>query len=259
MVNGNEIITLIATIASIVSFFIGFSISKVSGIKQNQKRKKILSVKSKTCTITIPHFNVQIFNDVSNVLLLEESILQHQIIELCHKVRINTKIYSNELDIVGDEIHIGGPTTNTFVNSYFHTYFKNFKWLTTQEHFNRYAKKISDQLHLSVIQINNSDNKEGFLVNNDSDIFFERIENIQDVAVLVKMTSSDVNVGHKNIHMLFGVGRIGTKAAVNYFAKCYNELYKEHKGKHYFLVFLVSKKTGLPLDKPIDLSDIMFS
>lgn len=260
-INGDEAVSLILTLLSIISFFIGLSINKIKNNVQNRKRKKILSIKNNLCAISIPTFNVQVFSDVSSMVLTDEAIIQQKIINFCSKLNITTVPFNNNANFIGDEIHIGGPSTNLFANYYIHSYFPKFKWMLTPQHYSNYAAKIEDKLNKSVFMINEKDDVEGFVYDSNPNNVLRRTEKTQDYAVLIKMTSEDFNIGNKNVHILFGAGRIGTKAAIEYFINCYDQLYKKYKGKHYFIAFPVNKKSGMPMNKnnPIDLTSIMFS
>lgn len=259
LIHGDELLSLIVATTSIVSFLIGISVHRIRKILHNRKRRKILSAKSKKCTITIPTYDIGMFYGRLPMLILSETKLRDNVARLCRELGIDINLYASNIDITGDEIHIGGPTTNAYSSYYFHRYFENFHNQITQEHYNHYASAIETSMHKSVIRIVDDISQEGFVIDGDPPHFFQQITGEQDVALLVKLTGKDSGIGNKNVHLLCGVGGIGTRAAVNYFLDCYDELYKKHKGNHYFLAFYVSKKTAQPTSNIFDLTNEMFT
>ena len=230
----------------------------INKITNLTKRQKVLSVNSGECKISIPVFNAELLTGTHKVTLLSESKLQQQIIEFCGEVGVQGKPYHGEVNTSGDEIHIGGPSTNVYVNNYLPRFFPTVCWRCTAERFERYAERVSEKLNPNLFKIVVDGEAEGFTYGTAEDEILENNDD-QEYAVLIKISNKDIAVGKKNIHMLFGTGAVGTKAAVKYFLECYESLYDLYEDNHYFIAFPVDRRSGIVKgNQLVDLTDKMF-
>lgn len=152
-----------------------------------------------------------------------------------------------------DAVCIGGPSSNTVVNSLLE---------------NQFGQKVcfvgqvgSKYFENSKINVNNLQLNSEFWGMQIGKQKFCYIENVQDYAFIAKFTADDFNDRVKrSIIVFWGIEIIGTEKAVAYFVENYSRLYKTFRNKH-FLVALrinladesVDLKTGL-----IDLTNEVF-
>ncbi len=218
--------------------------------------KKVLCFKTypPKCFVSIPKFKSKILDRKRDVVILDEIHLMYNISFLLNKIGV-TILFNNEKNVLYDEIHIGGPVSNEYVNHYFNLYLKNIKWIVTNEHLNKYKRDENlKKLNYEFIEVSDEGN-EGFLIDGT---FYPYSKGGRGWGILIKITIDKNNseIEPKTIHLIFGCGTNGTIGAADYFVNHYTKIYKKNKKGKYFGIFQVDsdgKKIGkliwLDIDK----------
>lgn len=210
--------------------------------------RRVLSFKrgAKSCFVSIPKFKTTILQKERDASLYDEIVLLLQLNSLLTGAGISIKTGVNEVDVVCDEIQIGGPVSNKFTNRYFRRYLKNIVWIITPEHLEQYyADPNLKGLDYSFIKVSKAKaTKEGFQFGGK---FYPYVPGKKGLAVLIKIIDKS-GTTPRTIHLLFGAGENGTAGAVTYFINHYADIYKIKKSSPYIGVFEVDSN-GAPMEK----------
>lgn len=241
----SSLISLIEIAWAIGGFLLGLSLKSIRKVHKEHQIKSVLLLKRNphTCFVSVPKFKTTILNRERDVAICDEVSLMLDVGTLLNSIDVLIAKDIGERDIMFDEIHIGGPVSNSWTNSRFNYYLDKIRWVVTQEHMDRYsADKNLKNLNYSFIEIS-SDGKEGFLIGSN---FYPYIPRVKGWAILVKIIDK-TDITPKTVHLLFGCGTNGTVAAVDYFSHHYSKIYKKNRKRPYIGIFEVDgtgKKVG---------------
>lgn len=225
----------------IVSIITALVTNRLNKIRKQHHLRQVLSFQrnSKKYFLSIPKFNSVILNKERNVAIFDEVSLMLDVSGLLSQAGMQRVDLVDEIDILCDEIQIGGPVSNKFTNRYFRQYLKGIRWVVTKAHLTRYKadpnlKELNDDLN-DFIETS-EDGKEGFKIGNR---FYEYIPQRKGWAILVKLIDKS-GESPRTIHLLFGCGTNGTIGAVTYFINHYSDIYKKKKSNPYMYIFDVN-------------------
>ena len=252
-----EIVGFAEALCSIISFVAGLGLGK--SVASNKKRllKKLLSTGGcPRVYVSVPKFKSHILDKERDSALWDELDLLLDINTLLAKANIETTTMVDELSIESDEIQIGGPVSNVFTNRYINRFFKEFQWIVTEEHLERYmADDNLKKLNYSFINAD-AEAKEGFKV---GDSFYEYVPGKKGWAIIAKIID-DTGIEPRTIHLLFGCGTNGTIGAVKYFKSSFPKIYRKNKQNPYIGIIEVDGQGGLVGNISwLDTKDILVS
>lgn len=224
----------------IATFLVLLSISNFGKIRKKYQLKKILfgrvlGAYSKIF-ISVPKFRGEILKRERDLVLFNEVALLLDINAFLSSIGIELETNVDELDVANNEIQIGGPVSNRFTNRYVNYYLKNFKWVVTKAHLDRYRADDNLKLLNYDFIVTSDDGKEGFWLGND---FYEYIPDKKGWAFIIKIVD---RTNKRVIHLLFGCGANGTVGAVKFFVGHHDQIYRRNKNCPYIGVFEVDKK-----------------
>ena len=93
----------------------------------------------------------------------------------------------------------------------------------------------------------------GFSVRDDEgkELLFLRDDKVNDIGLLVRLKINE----KKTVHLIFGTGKRGTMAALNYITNYSEEIFLKHNTKNYFLM-LWSNYTNYSIDFSKGITDL---
>lgn len=221
-----------------------------------RKLKILLGYKDKYIIVSqslFVHSMIKGLEEYADCMMTYNSVLAlNKVGFFLKKCNIEYDIFSNSNIYLG-EMHLGGPITNKYVNSYMNYFFDNFKYVVP---FDKRKEYENYPINTQVIEY--SENRWGFK-------FYDKIYNLDsktDYAVLIKLTKTDFkNQFEKTVHIIFGGSDVGMLKGVEFFENHYKILYEKFKKDHYFIVISIDRVNGnIIFSNGIeDLTDIMFN
>lgn len=225
-------------------------------IKHHKIRSVLSAGRKKYFAISIPAYRSEINTGVDDYVLKKEVALRQSITSFLEEAALSTRDPDNPRhDNEFNEIHIGSPIANTKTGTYIKNHFPQFKQYVSSAFIAAVAPENLDSKYGQTYEVN--DQRQGFKCGDGERPFLEYIRKEQDYALVIKLTARDLQK-NKAVHLLFGAGRSGTQAAVNYLIDYHGDLYKKFKGKHYFVALPVNKDGSVNMSKMDDLTEVMF-
>jgi len=230
-----NLIEFIGPILVIISFVVGRFYPKILHELQSCKLKKILLFTGKKCFISAPTFKKHQQTDGKWSLLLKDAFHLENIRKKLEYLNIEVSSdEDNRKEQIYNEIHLGGPTNNRFVNRLFKDLFTFFEWDITEEHYNEnFAVDFPLMGWTDFMKIN--EEWEGYKIG-DKEYKFNRKKD--DWAFLLRIRD---NKGYTT-HVLFGIGTAGRNAAINYLFKYRKQILKDFGNDDYLLAIHVDYK-----------------
>lgn len=225
----------------------------------NRKKLGVIG-DNKQCEISIPTYKRRIFDEELETVILSEVTQLCDIIIFLKNVKKEV-FFRNEKIKKKDtiEIIIGSPVVNNNSLVYFNDFFTSVKYYINSENYRNseidFKERISD-----FFVINNYYEQAIRYGENESEVL-EYKHKIKDYAILIKISNNDfVFDKKKTVHIIFGMGRNGTKEAVNFFIMNYRRLYRDFHNRHYCIALEVNKNGVINQKKEyINLTKHFFS
>lgn len=197
--------------------------------------KKVLGYSKEAVQVSQCTFELNMLSGSKNTFITYASVIStNNVISLFNIVGQKFCLVENPID-ARNEINIGGFSANKKVNAYFVKYFNNFKFLDTKNKEEAYQKHGVDMKMFEF----NEQGKKGFRID---DTFYDITSKVSDYAFLIKLTNSDFkNSNEKTVHIVFGIGDVGTIKATEYLLTHYKQIYEMFGEEHYFFALEVNK------------------
>lgn len=144
------------------------------------------------------------------------------------------------------EIHIGGPTVNSDTYQYIINFLPTYKSIVKRTNIPKESKFVSP----GFIQ---EGEKTGFSIvdqNGKTHEYF-REDKRNDIGILIRLKINE----RKTVHLIFGTGKRGTLAALNYLTNYAEDIMKNFKRKNYFLL-LWGNYTNYSIDFSKGITDL---
>lgn len=226
-------------------------IKRFKNYRKNFKLKKIMGFKNEKVIVTFPIFSKKNINNSLHELVTVKCLENlKNVIDIGKRIGVEIDIpIDNDVSLlrnsdINDEIHIGGPLTNSYVHCFLNR-FNDFIFYRRPEDK---VININHNIKNDCIKVTN-DNKGRFILLGDTKYF---IDYEKDYLILIRFKELNERKIEKTMHIIFNTHYSNKVNILQPFIGYTDLLYNKVKGyeNNYFLVIPIEKNTGiLEIDK----------
>lgn len=235
-------------------------IEKFMDYKKNMQLKRIMGFKHKVVAVTFSVFKKEMVNNSLHELVTINCLeYLKALMDICKKLEIDCEIpIGNRMDLLqryenSDEIHIGGPLTNSYV----HSYLSDFSKFTFYRKAEDNIENINYRIENSCIKISESERGRYIRIAN-VDYY---VDDEKDYLILIRHRPIIEKKVSKTVHIIFNTHHIEKVNVIKIFINNTEILFnriKRHKN-NYFLIIPIDKNNGrVEIENIEDKTDIFF-
>lgn len=189
------------------------------------KLRRMLSFSGNKCRMTLQYIEKPYGGRNRKFVQLEDAALYLRMEKSLNKIGIEV-VEFGDVGFDGDEIHIGSPMLNYYINLYVLDFIKDFRWHVKEKTYHdTFKESLENMKHKNFHVFDNELN--GYVISGGSPCQYKR--NLMDWAFFLKLDKKHLENRH-TVHAIFGIGgTIGRRGAVRYFTKHYRSIYKQYR------------------------------